>query len=388
MYARLRQKLAIAGSSQVLTTATSLGNVATSALMKDIARVACGYISSTADLNSELWDTANSEIVRTVAPGWSEYQSNYVNTATNIAKDTSSNTNIIYLRCPSQNTTTGNATIYKYTGIGFSNNYTLNTANYTWNIMIPWGVTDYTGSPTLTYRANFNTSSPTGTGGGRNPFRTDVLTEYMIYVSPRAFIISATYIGNLGTAPNKVAMWLEYPSTPLSQPNNHPNNVYWEVSDGLGSTAQSITTGTGAVFDTTAYNVPGGYSPAAGSDIITASNTVNYNLGLVYTTTVITGSGWQSLWSTATATVDLSTMKPNTFGTMANTADAAGTNVTIPAMPLLHFPGWDSTYDCSTLTGVYATKPALGSNGDTLTLNGQNYAYINATTMGYLIPRQ
>ena len=88
MYARLKQKLAITSSSQALTTVTTYGNVAISALMKDIARVACGYISSTSDINSEIWDTANSEVVRSTNPGWSEYQSNYVNTSTNIPTDT------------------------------------------------------------------------------------------------------------------------------------------------------------------------------------------------------------------------------------------------------------------------------------------------------------
>lgn len=382
MYARLRQKLVIAGAGTAVSSATSLGSLAASLLMKDLGRVITGLVTNVSGLNSEIWDTANSEIITTTPGGWSEYQSSYLTNSTNIPQDNTGNTNIIYLRSPSAMTTTGGATIYKYAGIGWGNNYTVN-GDYL-NMIIPWTQTTFTGNPTLTYRSNMYSGS--FAANARNPFRVGILNEFIIYASARCLFFSNRYIGSSATAAQKIFAHFEYPATALSQTYNLCNQVIWELSNDPGST----TTGTGAAFNNTAYNIAGGYSPgAAGTDIYTTGPNSNINLGLVYTPyPSAPNGGWNSLWSTAAGTADMSTLKPATYGSMANTYDNSGNLITIPAMPLIHYPSWDSVYDMSSLTGVYATKPNLGSSGDTLTINGQDYAYVNATNMSYLVPRQ
>lgn len=386
MYARIRQKLAITSSTQTVT-ATSLGNIALSLLIKDIGRLVTGQITSAAQLNSQIWDIPNSEVVNTVGAGWSEYQSDYLNTSTNIpfAQNTST---MVYLRCPAQMLNNTGGSVYKYAGLSPTNAYTVPTDNFIWNTHIPWTVTDYTGNPTLNFYFSENSGSPQATGNGRNSFQTNVLTEYVIYATSRCLLISSRLVGSGATAAQKVYMQLEYPATALSQVYNLPNQVIWEVSNGHSA----ITTGTGASFNTTAYNVVGGYTGNTGAVRgyeIFDDNAANVNLGLVYTAypTAPTG-GWNSLWSTATGTADASTLKPATYASMANTVDLNGNLITIPAMPLIHYPSWDSVYDLSSLTGVYATKSGLGATGDTLTVNGQDYAYLNATNFSYLIPRQ
>jgi len=377
MYARLRSKITITSSNQTANSpnSNSLGTIAMSLYMKDMARVITGYITTTSDLNPNLWDIPNSEIVRTVAPGWNEYQSNYANTSTNIPIDTTGNTNIMYFRTTNAANTANGSPIYKYVGIGWNNNSSTLTSNYFFNFFNPWSVTDYVGNPTLTFRYNYNnTVAPTNL-----PLRLDVLYEFIIYASPRAIFISAQGIG-YATA-SKVMMFAEYPSTPQSQIYNLPNQILYQVgSAGVANTA-------GTAFNTTAYNVSGGYNPGDGNDL--TGYAVSSNLGIVYTYTPTLGTpGYQSLWSTATATGDLSTMKPGTYSSMANTTNASGATITIPVMPLLHYPAWDTVYDLSSLTGIYGTRSNLGASGDTLTINGQNYAYVNVTNMSYLVPRQ
>jgi hypothetical protein len=379
MYARLRQKITF--HSATTATTTSLGNNTFSLCLKDIGRLLTGLATGVNDLNSEIWDIANSEVVNTVPAGWSEYQTNFLTTSTNITTSSSvNNTNCIYLRCPSIMQSSTGGTVYKYTGLGLAYNSGTPGNNVYWNPLIPWGVADFTGSPTCNYPlfTTVTASAP------RNAFMTNTLMEYIIYASPRCLFISGRYIGASATQAGKVVALLEYPATGLSQAFNLPNQAVWEISNTGGST----TTGTGAGFNNTAYNVAGGYLPSAGSDILTAS-VANLNLGLVYTpyTTAPTG-GWNSLWSTTAGTADASTLKPATYTGMANTVDLAGNSVTVPAMPLIHYPGWDSVYDMSSLTGIYATKTNLGTSGDTLTLNAQDYAYVNATNTGFLVPRQ
>lgn len=365
MYARLRQKFAIASNTTAVTTTTALGSNAVSLVMKDMARLMTGAITSTAGLNSEIWDIPNCEVVNNVAAGWSEYQTNYTTTATNIPVSTSNS--VIYLRALSANNT------YKYTGIGWAHN----VGPY-WRMMYPFGVTDHVGNPSLTYWD----ASTGATAGAPSVFETTGrLHEHVLYVSPRCIFWSAML--TTATQPFLVQTFLEYPNTALSTVYNHPNQVIWALFNTPGGT----TTGTGASFNATAYNVLGGYTSTGGGPLQNTST--NANLGLVYThyPNAPTG-GFNSLWSGTGGGADASTMKPSTFGSMANTVDTVGNAISIPAMPLIHYPSWDTVYDCSSLTGVYATKPGLGASGDTITLNGQTYAYVNATTMGYLIPRQ
>lgn len=363
MYARLRQKFAIAGTTTAVTTPTALGSTAGSLLMKDLARLMTGAITSTAGLNSEIWDIPNCEIVNNVAAGWSEYQTTYTTTSTNIPPNTSNS--VIYLRTLSANNT------YKYTGIGWSH-----TGSY-WRMMYPFGVTDHVGNPTLTY---WDASSGATAGGPCVFETTGKLHEHILYVTPRCIFWSVTVTA--ATQPFLVQTFLEYPSTALSTVYNHPNQIIWA----LFNTPTGTTTGTGASFNASAFNIVGGYTTAGAPISHTATNS---NLGLVYThyDNAPTG-GFNSLWSTSGGGADTSTLKPTTYGSMSNTVDSSGNLISVPAMPLLHFPSWDTVYDMSSLTGVYATRSGLGATADTLTVNGQNYVYINATTMGYLIPRQ
>lgn len=365
MYARLRQKFAIANSSTTVTT-TALGNNAISLVMKDLARLMTGAITSTAGLNSEIWDIPNCEMVNNVAAGWSEYQSNYTTTSTNVPNTTGENA--IYLRTLSANNT------YKYTGLSWTS-ITNSSAYY--RMLFPYNVTDYIGNPVLTFK------DTTGVGSAAAPCvfeTTGRLHEHVLYVTPRCIFWSVSV--TTATQPFMIQTFLEYPSTPLSTVYNHPNQVIW----GLFNTPAATTTGTGAAFSTAAFDIVGGYT-SAGSPII--NTTANANLGMVYTHYPnAPAGGMNSLWSTAAGTADTSTLKPTTYGSMSNTVDSSGNLVSVPAMPLLHFPGWDTVYDMSSLTGVYATRPGLGATADTLTVNGQPYAYINATTMGYLVPRQ
>jgi hypothetical protein len=349
-----------------------------SLMMKDIGRVITGYVTTTSDLNPDLWDIPNSEIVRTVAPGWNEYQSNYVNTSTNIPTDLTGNTNIIYFRTSAAANTANGAPIYKYFGIGYVNNNGLVTSNYKFNTYNPWFTSDYVGNPTLTFRSNESFASPNALG--REPIDASRLNEFIIYASPRAIVLSSQVIGYVTSS--KVSTFLEYTSTPQTQIYNLPNQVFYEVSSESPANTAATT------FSTTAYNIVGGYNPAVGKDILTTPAN-NSNFGIVYTYTPTLGTtGFQSLWSTATATNDLATMKPGTYNNMANTTDSAGNLVTVPVMPLIHYPAWDTVYDLSSLTGIYGTRSGLGASGDTLTINGQNYAYVNVTNMSYLVPRQ
>ncbi len=382
MYARIRQKLAITNSGQTVTT-TSLGNVALSLLMKDIGRLITGLATSVNDLNSEIWDLPNSEVISSIGAGWSEYQTNFLTTSTNLALTTSvNNTNIIYLRAPAAMTSLAGDTVYKYSGLGIYNNN--GSYAYLWNTCIPWGITDHTGNPTANYFFKESSTSSNTTGNGRNSFQTNILTEYVIYATPRCLFISSRLIGSSATQAQKVYMQLEYPETAVSLAHNLPNQVIWEVSNGVAST----TTGTGATFNIGAYNVVGGAVPSGTGDLF-GSSAANQNIGIVYTPyTIAPTGGLNSIWSTATGTADTSTLKPATYGSMSNTVDSAGNLITVPAMPLIHYPSWDSVYDMSSLTGVYATRSGLGTTGDTLTVNGQNYAYVNATNMSYLVPRQ
>ncbi len=382
MYARIRQKLAITNGSQTVTT-TSLGNNALSLLIKDIGRLITGLVTSVNNLNSEIWDIPNSEVISSIGAGWSEYQTNFLTTSTNLTITTTLNdTNIIYLRAPAAMTSSTGGTVYKYSGLGIHNNSL--TYAIIWNTCIPWGITDHTGNTTANYFLKESSTNPTSTANGRNSFQTNILTEYVIYATPRCLFVSSRLIGSSATQAQKVYMQLEYPETALSKIYNLPNQVFWEVSNGAGST----TTGTGASFNTGAYNTVGGAVPRVEGDLFNAS-AGNQNIGIVYTpyANAPTG-GLNSIWSTAAGTADTSTLKPATYGSMSNTVNSSGTLITVPAMPLIHYPSWDSVYDLSTLTGVYATRSGLGATGDTLTVNGQNYAYVNATNMGYLIPRQ
>lgn len=367
-------------------TTTSLGNTALSLLVKDIGRLLTGQITNTAGLNSEIWDAANSEVVNTVPAGWSEYQSTYLNTSTNIP-GVQASSGMVYLRAPSLMQSTSGGPVYKYAGLSITNVVASDTNQYLWNTHIPWTVTDFVGNPVLNYWFSNSSALPASSGNGRNSFQTNVINEYIIYSSARGFVISTRLVGSSATAAQKVYMQLEYPATSLSQAYNLPNQVIWEVSNGHGS----LTTGTGAAFNNTAFNITNGYVPALtanGYEIINNSTT-NLNLGLVYSPyATAPGGGWNSLWSTTAGTAEASTLKPATFTSMANTVDLAGNTVTIPAMPLIHYPAWDSVYDLSNLTGVYMTRSNLGTSGDTLTLNGQPYAYINATNVSYLVPRQ
>lgn len=366
MYARLRQKLAIATAGQTVTT-TALGSNAISLLMKDLVRLMTGAVTSTAGLNSDIWDTANSEIVNNIPAGWSEYQTNYSTTSTNIPASPTG-ANMMYLRATSLNNT------YKYAGISWTAN---GSGNPHYRMLFPFDVTDYTGNPTLTFRDSNGASTA---GGPCVQETTGVLHEHVLYVTPRCIFWSVSR--TTATQPYYIHTYLEYSNTALSQAFNHPNQLNWALFNGNGAT----TTGTGATFSATGYNQLGGYSTTGGPVSNTATNA---NMGFVYTNSsnMPTG-GMTAIWSAASAAADASTLKPTSYGAMGNTVDLAGNTVTIPAMPLVHYPAWDSVYDCSSLTGVYATKPGLGVTGDTLTLNGQTYAYINATTMGYLLPRQ
>ena len=370
MYARLTQQLSITSATQTVTT-TALGSNALSLMLKDIARVITGQVSSVNDLNAEIWDTANSEIIASNT-GWSEYQGTYTTTNTELPFTTGS---AIYFRADSQNIDKDTNVTKKYAGLGYGNFNA--TYSYYWNMYIPYGVSNYTGDPTVSFGHTLANASATPT---RNSFVTNVLTEYIIYATGSAIVVSATRIGASATESSKVVMYLEYPSTTLSSYYSHPNQVFWEVSNG-----NTTTTGTGAAFNATAYNVAGGYTTT--TDIFNGFVT-NVNLGLVYTTnSVMPSGGLNSLWSTTAGTADTSTLKPANYSTMADTVDAQGTVISAPTVPLLHYTSWDTGYDLTALTGIYGTKTGLGASGDTTTLEGSNYAYINATNMGYLIPR-
>ena len=389
MYARLRQKLSITNAiTTTVTSPTNWGNNAMSLLIKDIGRLITGASTSISDLNSEIWDLPNSEVVNTQASGWSEYQSNLLTTSTNIwtGNDATAALNSVYFRCPSVMTSNIGGTVYKYGGLGISNNDSTGANNIYWNTLIPWTISNFTGNPTASYFYNNSSGTNPGSTTGRCSFSVSVLNEYIIYASPRCLLVSTRNIGANATLASKVYMQLEYPETAMSKSFNLPNQVIWEISNGVGSSAV-VSTGTGANFITTAYNNIGGYTPSTNKDIF--SNQVNANLGLVYTPYPLAPTGgWNSFWSSSTGTSDASTLKPATYGSMSNTVNSSGNTISVPAMPLIHYPSWDTVYDMSTLTGIYATRTGLGSTGDTLTLNGQNYAYINATNMSYLVPRQ
>ena len=367
MYARLRQKFAIASSSTTVTTTTALGNNAISLVMKDLVRLMTGAVTSTSGLNSEIWDVPNCEVVNDVPAGWTEYQTNYSTSSTNIPAS-SSGANMMYLRSLSLNNT------YKYAGISWTAN---GNATAYYRMLFPFDVTDYTGDPTLTFRDSTASSTASGPCIQENSTR---LHEHVLYVTPRCIVWSVSL--TTSTQPYLLHAYLEYPNTALSGVYQHPNQLNWCLFNAVGGT----TTGNGSAFNSTGYNVLGGYT---NNSTVVANTTTNSNIGFVYTNFANAPTGGStSIWSSATAAADASTLKPSSFGAMANTVDLNGNTVSIPAMPLIHYPAWDSVYDCSSLTGVYATKPSLGVTGDTLTLNGQTYAYINATTMGYLVPRQ
>ena len=339
MYARLRQKLSIANGTQTATT-TSLGSNAFSLLTKDIGRLITGQITTAGQLNSEIWDIPNSEVVSTVAAGWSEYQSTFLSSNVDITTgglgiNFTANNCVVFLRSPSAMTTSTGGTIYKYGGLG-SVNQASGQYGAMLNTLIPWSVTSWTGNPVLTYFVNSATS--TGTGLARNSLQLLNLQEIILYASPRCFVFSARNITQGGTAPQKVYMQLEYPATTLSQIYNLPNQVIYEHSNGINSTI----TGLGSVFDNSAYNVVGGYKNADGGNDIFA-NANNKNLAVVYTPYLNAPTGgWNSLWSTGGASLDASTFKPATYGSMSNTVDSSGNTITVPAMPLIHYPSWDS----------------------------------------------
>ena len=368
MYARIRQKLAINYTTTVISNGS--GTRALSVLMKDIANLICGNITNVSQLHPSIWDTSNSEVVSQVGGGWQEYQSNYTRTSTNIDVSISTNTNMMYFRTRSlQNT-------FKYFGIGYPYN-TSNNSNAVWNIMYPWRVADFQTDVSLTFRNNNNNSI---LSTQRQPFNTAYLTEYIIYSSPRVVIVSARNLSNLIAQPYKTVMFLEYPATPLSVPFKLPNQVWWELSTtGVTSSVNAHTFVGGS-----AYKVPGGYNPPENEDI--NDNSSNTNWAFVYTPYDV-NIGNTSLWRDTSNSTTLSTLKPSMFGTMSSAIKPDGTTQTLPAMPLLHYPQWDTCYDLSSLTGIYGTRSAMGVNGDTLKVNGQNYVYVNTAPMGLLVPR-
>ena len=385
MFARLRQKIAFSTDTATANSpnANSLGNIALSLLVKDIARIANGYITTTSDLNSEIWDIPNSEIVRTVDPGWQEYQYDRANTNYNLTITGTATGNsapgMFYLRTPNSANTANGQPIYKYFGLGIGITATTPRG---FNTFYPWNVNDFTGNPNLVF-GGFIGGSTSPYSRGRYTIFTDTLTEFIIYCTPRVFFISAQTIGV--TSASKVSMFLEYPKTALSDVYNLPNQVWFETASIKGGTT------TGSFFDTTAYNVVGGYKTAdLGQDIVFSTVTSNnHNYAIVHTYTPTLGTpGTQSLYSANPATADLSTFKPANNATMSVTVDSAGNSLTIPVMPLMHWPAWDSVYDCSSLTGIYATKSGLGSSGDTLFINGVPYVYVNVSSMSYLVPKQ
>lgn len=389
MFARLRQKVIITSQTATANSpnANSLGNIATSLLIKDIARIANGYITTTSDLNSEIWDIANCEVVRTVDPGWQEYQYRRANTNYNLAWSGMSTANatpgMFYFRTPNSANTTNGQPIYKYFGLGLTNT----AVGYTFNIYYPHNMTaaDFTGNPNFVF-GGFINSGTTVSARGRYPYGLDVLNEFIIYCTPRVFFISSQTIGT--TTASKVSMFLEYPKTALSDAYNLPNQVWFETA----SQRSANTTGSNFVGPTFMYNIAGGYKTSnPGEDIngSVAYSQNNDNFALVYTYAPALGTvGTQSLYSANPATADLSTFKPANNTTMSVTVDSAGNSLTIPVMPLLHWPAWDSVYDCSSLTGIYATKSNLGSSGDTLFINGVPYVYVNVSSMSYLVPKQ
>lgn len=391
MYARLRQKIAITTYTQTVVS-SGTGTNAASVLMKDIARVICGKVTSVNDLNPAVWDIPNCEIVASVAPGWDEYQSNYLTTATNIPIDTVGNANIIYFRAPSGKQSLNGGIIYKYSGLGFMGNNS-GAVVPTFNIFPSWTVNDYTAAnPVLTYRSN--ASAGLDQINARNAFNGS-RCEYIISSNPKMFVISATIIGSNATISSKVSGMFEFPPTALSELYDFPNHMFWEVSNGSGGALVANSTGLGSFSQSSStYQIQGGWNPLFTSDTSFSSSGLllaSANVGYVYST-VPGGTGWTAIWpnsSTINALApSLSTLKPPVFTSMSNTFDASGNIISVPLLPLIHYPAFDSMYDISSLTGFYGTKSGIAANGDTININGRPYAYINATNMGYLVPRE
>lgn len=369
MFARIRQKILVDHTTTVTSNGT--GTNGASVLLKDIARLICGNVTSLNQLNPAIWDIAGSELITTVSGGWSEYQTNLTTTETNMVRLTN---NIIYLR------TRGLSNTFKYLGLGYTANSTANTSFF-WSPIYPWGVSDFVNSPILSFK---NTSTPSTGQPNRPSFSGRYLWEYIIYSSSRTIFIAARNLSSSLTQPSKISMFLEYPATPLSSTYNLPNQVWWD----LGSRDSDSSTGTGTNYYITGYKQIGGYDDINELDLNASSiwSTSINNFAFVYSP--YSGSiGNTSFWGSGTPAKTLSTLKPNVFRTMSSTISSTGTAITIPVMPLIHYPDWDTLYDLSSLTGIYATKSSMGAYGDTLKVNGQSYAYINAANMSYLVPR-
>lgn len=374
MYARIRQKISITQATTVVENGSNVS--ALSVLIKDIAKIITGSVNTLANLNQSIWDIPNSEMFRSSIPTWTEYQSTFLSTANQILPSQSENTNIVYLRSISSNLT------FKYAGLGYASNSLTPSENYSWTFMYPWNVTNFEGDPILSFRNN--SPLPSSSALSKNAFRTDVLMEYTIFSSPKAIFISASSFQN-SAFPYKICCMLEYPSTLTSNVFKLPNQVYWELSSAYTSGGSS---GNSTNYITNGYAVNGGFNPIDGSESYISSPAVNdANFAYVYTP-YFGNLGNTSLWSSSTASSELSTLKANIFSGMSNTISLTGESISVPILQLLHFPPWDSCYDLSSLTGIYATKSSLGATGDIVSVNGKTYAYINSKPVGILVPRE
>ena len=407
MYARLRMKQLYAIPGTTLATATAEGTKTLSVMCKQIAKLLTGQITSTSQLNVEVWDIPNCEIIATVGAGYTEYQTTYLSSATDIPV---TNPNQIYLRASAQGQTFNGQPVYKYVAVGPNG---IGAGVQSINISPVIDVPSYTGNPTLTWSLARNIS----VSGNRFYFGAGICTgaagtpslnlqsEIIISASPYGIFVSAS--APLRNAQPYFASWiLDHAPTVIASNYAIPciafsktfTNWDFQYAPTFSASTSSLTgSATGSTLS--AFYLQSGTSQTLPSGFGLFKNAVDdnaeANIFAVATPTVYPGSlgtvGWTSLHNNTTVNSDtnLSTLKPNGYSTtMSNMLDASGNAMSFPMLPLWYWPVWDTFMDLSTNSGVYMTKTGLGASGDDITINGTPYAYINTSPVGYLIPKR
>ena len=404
MYAKLRMKQAFLVPTTALATATSEGTKAFSVMIKQVAKLLTGQITSVSQLNTEIWDTAYCEIIPTVNPGWSEYQTTYLSTSTDLPISTSAAP--IYLRAPAQGQTLNGQPVYKYLTVGPTG---AGGGIQSFHICPVMDNISYVGNPTLSWvpapALGAVTSYRTMQGGfttGYTAATPVYASELTISASPFGiFVAACCYARN--AQPYNVTWILDHPPTQVASQYAIPCIVFSKTFSNLNPYSNTPAAGSTSVTGTAVTNTLDSYFmttstiPNSAFGLFkNADDNNNPNTFAAVTASVYPGTQgatyWTSLFSNVTVNsdVNLSTLKPNGYSTtMSSTMlDSNGNSVSFPMLPLWYWPVWDSMLDLSVNSGVYMTKTGLGSTGDDLTINGVQYAYVNSSPMGYLIPKR
>lgn len=182
-------------------------------------------------------------------------------------------------------------------------------------------------------------------------------TEYTIAAGQGYLVIATRLVSSAYFT--DVHMWLEYPENDEGIFNSLPNHLMY----------RHFSTGTSYATDAT-------------SDLA-------YSTGIVEIARS-GNSGVQVLnGGINSPSTQHGTLKPNYFTSFSNTVDGSGAFVSYPIVSLFIESTRQGFLDCSTLTGIWGAGHSIANYGDSITIDGIEYAFIKANAcLSYIIPKK